>query len=397
MSKKALTIFLIQVVFFVFVIGGILLVGVYVGQNNLIPLFNKNDNINKTLSNKSNAEQKQPNLGVCNESTADIAEKLSNSVVTVSIKKLDLKPGLFDPFNYFNFFGFGQENKLKPQYEEVQTDIGTGFVAGKDKFVITNKHVVSDPNAEYKVVDKNDKEYEVTKIYRDPTNDVAILQVKNLNLESAKLGDSDKLRVGEDVIAIGTALGEFRHTVTTGVISGLGRGITASDMFGRSAETLENVIQTDAAINPGNSGGPLINRCGEVIGVNVAVSSNAQNIGFAIPINVIKETIDNFNKTGKFERAFLGVSYTMISKQAALRNEIPIGAYVLEVVKDSSADKAGIKKGDIIVEFNNKKLANNKLAKLVSETKVGDKVKAKIYRWSEDKNIELEITMQEGK
>ena len=396
MNKRKLTIFLIQIVFFVFVICGILFVGIYIGKNNFSTIFNKSKNVNTTLSNKSDSEQNQPNLKLCNASTADIAEQLSNSVVTVSIKKLDIKSGSIDPFNYFNFFGFGQGKNPEPKYQETESDIGTGFIAGDDKFVITNKHVVSDPNAEYKIIDKNDKEFEVTKIYRDPINDIAILQVKDLKLESAKLGNSDKLRVGEDVIAIGTALGKFRHTVTTGVISGLGRGITTSDMFGRSAESLKNVIQTDAAINPGNSGGPLINRCGEVIGVNVAVSSNAQNIGFAIPINVIKETITNFSKTGKFERSFLGVNYTMISEQAALKNEVPIGAYVLEVVKGSSADKAGIKKGDIIVEFNNKKLSSNELAKLVSETKVGDKVRAKIYRWSKDKNIELEISMQEG-
>lgn len=394
MNKKNLIIFLIQFVLFVFVISSLLLIGIYIGKNNSFPLFDKSNEIKTNLS--DNKEQKQTNLKLCSASTADIAEQLAESVITVSIKKLNIKAGSIDSFDYFSFFGFGQGRNIEPEYEEIESDIGTGFIAGDDKFVITNKHVVSDADAEYKIIDKNNNEFEVTKIYRDPESDIAILQVKDLQLSSAKLGDSDNIRVGDDVIAIGTALGEFRHTVTTGVISGLGRGITANDMFGQSAESLENVIQTDAAINPGNSGGPLINRCGEVIGVNVAVSSNAQNIGFAIPINVIKNTISNFNKTGKFERAFLGVNYSVISEQAALKNEVPVGAYVLEVVKDSSADIAGIQKGDIIVEFNGKKLSNNKLAKLVSETKVGDKIKTKIYRWSTDENIELEITMKEN-
>ena len=224
---------------------------------------------------------------------------------------------------------------------------------------------------------------------------MAILQIKNLELDSIELGDSDNLRVGDDVIAIGTALGEFRHTVTTGVVSGLGRGITTSDGFGRAVESLENIIQTDAAINPGNSGGPLINRCGEVIGVNVAVSRNAENIGFAIPINVIKDSLNNFNATGKFERALLGVRYNMITEQAALRNEVPVGAYVVEVVEGSSADNGGIKKGDIIVSFDGKKLVNENLADLVGKTKVGDKVKIEVYRWEDERALDLTIKMQE--
>jgi serine protease Do len=217
-----------------------------------------------------------------------------------------------------------------------------------------------------------------------------------LKVDSISLGDSDKIRVGEDVVAIGTALGEFRHTVTTGVVSGLGRGITAGDTFGGYVESIENVIQTDAAINPGNSGGPLINRCGEVIGINVAVSNNAENIGFSIPVNVLKKSLDNFENTGKFERALLGVKYSMISEQAALRNEVPVGAYVTEVIKNSSADEGGIEIGDIIVTFNGVKLSETGLSELVNKIKIGDKVKVEIYRWNEDKKIELDIKMKEG-
>jgi serine protease Do len=301
----------------------------------------------------------------------------------------------YDPtsLDMFNIFGFRQRIQ-DPEYEEIQRDIGTGFIVGEEKLVITNKHVVDDIQGEYKIIDKDNKEYEVTKVYRDPTNDIAILQVKDLDLESISLGNSDIARVGDDVIAIGTALGEFRNTVTTGVISGLGRGITASSGF--ESEDLENIIQTDAAINPGNSGGPLLNRCGEVIGVNVAVSQNAENIGFALPINSIKDAITNFSDTGKFERAFLGVRYTMITEQAALKNSIPVGAYVIEVMKNSTASEYDIKAGDIITEFDGNKLSKEDLTKLISKTKVGDKIKIKVYRWKEDTWLDKEIVMKES-
>jgi len=366
--------------------------GVYFGKNKDIPLVG--DNWSDVSDNKR-TEIKKYDLSQCDETTANIVEELSDSVVTVAIKKMDLKSDVGTFFDLFDFFRYPQRN-MPEEYEEIQQDIGTGFVVGDEKFVITNRHVVSDTEAEYKIVDYSDKEYEVIKIYRDPVNDLAILQVKDLNVDSIPLGDSDLLRVGEDVVAIGTALGEFRHTVTTGVISGLGRGITAGDGFGGFVESLDNVIQTDAAINPGNSGGPLINRCGEVIGINVAVSRNAENIGFSIPVNVLKKSLENFENTGKFERAFLGVKYSMITEQAALRNEVPVGAYVTEVVKNSSADDAGIKVGDIIVSFNGVKLSDTSLAELVNKTKVGDRVKVKIYRWEDDKEIELDVKMKES-
>ncbi|TSC53199.1 MAG: protease, partial [Microgenomates group bacterium LiPW_16] len=171
--------------------------------------------------------------------------------------------------------------------EKVEQDIGTGFIILADGMIVTNKHVVADTSAKYRVITKDDKTYEVVKIYRDPVNDLAILKIEATGLKPVEMGDSSKLKVGQFVIAIGTALGEFRNTVTTGVISGLGRGITAGSPFEGYVERLDNVIQTDAAINPGNSGGPLLNSAGQVIGVNIAVAASGQNIGFAIPINVI--------------------------------------------------------------------------------------------------------------
>lgn len=321
------------------------------------------------------------------DSVADISQVASESVVTVAIKT---QQTVLDPFTS-GIFGlyFGVPTG---EVKEVQQDIGTGFVVSSDGLIVTNKHVVGESDSSYLIIDKNNQEYQVTKIYRDPVNDLAILKVE-ADLPALPLGDSDQIRVGESVIAIGTALGEFRHTVTTGVISGLGRGIQASDTLGTYIENIENVIQTDAAINPGNSGGPLLNSKGQVIGVSVAVSASAENIGFALPINVVKASIDNFNATGQFERAFFGVRYSMISKEAALMNEVPQGAYVLEVVEDSTASQAGIETGDIITKFDGIDITDDvSLAELINQRKIGQKVEIEYYR-GKDKET-AEVTLQ---
>ena len=314
----------------------------------------------------------------------DIVEAASESVVTVSIKK---QQAVYSPFGsgVFGLLPFGFDLPEGQSIEEVQQDIGTGFVVEDGNLVVTNKHVVSDMRAEYSVIDKEDNEYVVTNIYRDPVNDMAIIKVEGLRKPALPLGDSTKIRVGESVIAIGTALGEFRHTVTTGVVSGLGRGITAGNGF-TAIEQLEGVIQTDAAINPGNSGGPLINARGEVIGVNVAVSQSAENIGFAIPINVIKASLDNFNQTGQFERPFLGVRYQMITQKAALANEVPQGAYVIEVTEGSTAADIGILPGNIITKIGNTALKDEELATILNRMKVGDRIEISWWAEGEEKS-----------
>jgi S1-C subfamily serine protease len=257
--------------------------------------------------------------------------------------------------------------------------------------------VVSDTGSKYKVIIGKDQVVEVKNIYRDPTSDLAILKVDKTGLTTVTMGDSDKLKVGQTVIAIGTALGEFRSTVTKGVISGLGRGITAGSPY-TGSERLDNVIQTDAAINPGNSGGPLFNSNGEAIGVNVAVSQEGQSIGFALPINMVKDSIKNFKTTGEFERPYLGVGYQLISKQSALLNDVPAGAYVKEVVSGSPADTAGVKVGDIIVEIDGKKLADEKntsLATLINQKKVGDTISLKV--WRDDKQQSISVKLEKRK
>lgn len=325
----------------------------------------------------------------------DVVDKVSPSVVTVGIKKTRQ---VFSPFEIDIFDPFGIFRRPAVE-EEIEQDVGTGFIVSADGKLVTNKHVVNDKNAAYKVISNDDQEYQVDKIYRDPANDLAILKINppSGGLNPVELGDSSNLKVGQFVIAIGTALGEFRHTVTTGVISGLGRGITAGDPFSGFVERIDNVIQTDAAINPGNSGGPLLNSSGQVIGVNVAVSQAGENIAFAIPINVLKDSLDSFEKTGSFARPFLGVRYNMISKDVALLNDVFQGAYIIEVVEESAADKAGIEAGDIIIEFNGISVLEKDggLAPLIQKKKIGDEIEVKI--WRDEETLTKKVRLEEFK
>lgn len=324
----------------------------------------------------------------------DVVKKVSPSVVTIGVKNSLSQSNNSGPFSFF--FNIPQPT---PSDNQPQEDyIGTGFVVKKEGIIVTNKHVVSG-QADYIVVDEKGNKYDVDKIYRDPANDIAIISIKNppaQGLPEITLGSSKNLQVGQSVIAIGTALGEFRNTVTTGVVSGLGRGITAGSSFAGFAERLDNVIQTDAAINPGNSGGPLLNSSGQVIGIDTAVSEQGQNIGFAIPIDLVKDSLNNFNQTGQFTRPFLGVSYNIISERAALLNEMPQGALVQSVVPNSSADDAGIKSGDIITKVDGKQVNDTDatLALLISKKKVGDTITVTVYQDGNPKDIK--VTLKEA-
>lgn len=316
----------------------------------------------------------------------DVAEEVSPSVVTVSVETPRRRVLDFDFFEGFR-------SRVEGGQEQ---DIGTGFIVSSDGLIATNKHVVSVASAKYKVITKDDKEYEVQEIYKDPTNDIAIIKINASGLKPVNLGDSTNLKVGQFVIAIGTALGEFRHTVTTGVISGLGRGITAGSPYEGYVERLDNIIQTDAAINLGNSGGPLLNSVGQVIGINVAVAQSAQNIGFAIPVNVLKEGLNQFNSTGGFApRAYLGVGqYTMTQRDAVLNN-LPQGAYVTEVVDGSPADVAGLKADDIITKIDGQEIKDAKggLSEIISKKKHGDRVSLEV--WRNGKTLTLSATLSE--
>ena len=294
----------------------------------------------------------------------DTVEKSSPSVVAIGITQRVINP--FDP-------------EALPRSR--QSTIGTGFVTSANGVIVTNRHVVSDLRANYTVITKDGKKLEVEKIYRDPTLDLALIKTKQDGLHELSLGDSSKLKVGQTVIAIGNALGRFSNTVTTGVVSGLGRSIGAGDPFGREVEVLDDLIQTDAAINPGNSGGPLLNSAGEVIGVNVAVSESAQNIGFAIPINSVKAIIDEFVQSGKISRAFLGVNYRVITKDLALLNEVPQGAYIQEIVPGSPAEKAGIEPGNIITRIDGKSIdTQNFISEFIRSKKPGDRISIEVWK-----------------
>lgn len=290
---------------------------------------------------------------------------------------------------------------------------GTGFIVSEDGMILTNKHVVLDEEAEYTVFTNDGRKFSAKVLAQDPIQDLAVLgieQEKTVDgngefvLESfptVKLGDSDKLESGQTVIAIGNALGEFRNTVSVGVISGLGRKITASG--GGFVEILEDVIQTDAAINKGNSGGPLLNLRGEVVGINTAMALEAQSIGFAIPINKAKKDIEQVKTIGKIVYPFLGIRYVLISEKIKEENDLPVdyGAFVIDgepgepaIWPDSAAEKAGLKEGDIVLEFNDEKITTeNTLAKIIVKYNPGDEIVLKILRGT--KEISVEVTLDE--
>lgn len=313
----------------------------------------------------------------------DIVERVSPAVVTVAVETPQRRILELNPFG-----GFRQ--RLEGGSEQ---DIGSGFIVDANGLIVTNKHVVSDDDASYTVITQDDKEYEVVDIVRDPANDLAIIKVNATNLPTIELGDSNNLKVGQFAIAIGTALGEFRQTVTTGVVSGLGRGITAGSIYEGFVEQLDDVIQTDAAINPGNSGGPLLNSAGQVIGVNVAVARGAENIGFAIPVNIVKDGLEEFRRSGAFaSKPFLGVQYQMIPRNTALMNDVPQGALVVEVVEETAAERAGLQVEDIITKFNGEVLnEDNDLAEVISRFKNGDTVTLEI--WRDGESLTLPVTL----
>lgn len=316
----------------------------------------------------------------------DVVENVSPSVVTVSIETPRRRILEYDPFS-------GLRSRVEGGLPQ---DIGTGFIISADGLIITNKHVVSDTSASYIVITSDSKEHEVKTISRDPSNDLAILKIDASGLKPVELGNSGELKVGQFVIAIGTALGEFRSTVTTGVISGLGRGITAGSFFEGFVERLDDVIQTDAAINPGNSGGPLLNSAGQVIGVNVAVAAGAENIGFAIPIDTVRDAINTFDETGNFaSKPFLGVEYQMIPEESAILNSVPQGAYVANVLTGSPAEKAGIQEGDIITKLDGEELkeADGGLAAVISKKKAGQTVEVEL--WRDGETLKVSATLSE--
>ncbi len=353
------------------------------------------------------------------EATIRAVKEVSPAVVSIVITK-DVpifEQYYISPFEEFEeFFGQPFFQFEIPQYRQKGTQKqevggGTGFIISKDGMILTNSHVVSDEEADYTVFTLDGKKYPAKVLARDTFRDLALIEIEpekivdekgEFNLKSfpvAELGDSDNLQIGQTVITIGNALGEFKNTVSAGVISGLGRRVTASG--GGVVETLEDVIQTDAAINLGNSGGPLLNLKGEVIGVNFAMVQQAENIGFAIPINQAKKDIEQVKTIGKISYPFLGVRYVLITEKIQAENNLPVnyGAWVVKgedgesaISPGSAAQIAGLKEGDIILEFDGEKITQeNTLAKIIMRHNPGDKVILKILRNSQEKNIEVTL------
>ena len=313
-------------------------------------------------------------------SIADIADKVSKSVVSIITSTTTR-----------NFFGQDYSSSAA----------GTGVIATADGYIITNKHVINGANKVTVILDDGTTYEDVEVVAVDLLDDIAYLKIKDVSdLTPAKLGDSKTIQVGQQVIAIGNALGEYQNTVTSGIVSGTGRSVTASDGTGYNVETLTDMIQTDAAINSGNSGGPLVNAAGEVIGINTATSTSAENMGFAIPISSVKGMLNQLIETGKAERAYVGIYTVQITPEVAKAYNLPVsnGEYVYSsstysaVIKDSPAAKAGLKDKDIITAINGVKIGTaGTVSDLIGEYKPGDTVQFTVIR--EGNEIAVNVTL----
>ena len=334
----------------------------------------------------------------------DIAKHACPAVITIVISK-DLPK-----IDGFYFFPYGGQEFIIPKIEKgrkQKTKIGggSGFIVSPDGYVFTSAHVVGDTEADYTVILEPEKKYPAKVLSRDPLNDIAVLRINAKNLPYLTLGDSEKIELGQTVIAIGNALGEFQDTVSTGVISGLSRYITAFSGISNQAERLRGLIQTDAAINPGNSGGPLVDIEGNVIGINTATVMGAQNLGFAIPINYAKKDFEEVKQYGKIRRPFLGVKYIILNQEITKKNKLPVdyGAFIVRetlgemaIIKDSAADRGGLKEFDIILECNGEKInEDNPLSHILQKLKIHDEVSLKILR--NKKELILKIELEEKK
>jgi serine protease Do len=336
----------------------------------------------------------------------EVIEIVNPAVVSVVVTKdVPVYERYYEQFDPWGFWGgFSVPRVRENGTEEREIGGGSGFVVSADGVIVTNRHVVSDETARYSIILKDGAIYDAEVLARDPQLDIAILKISD-SLESPlpylTFGDSERLRLGQAVIAIGNALAEFRNSVSVGVVSGLARSITASDGLGRS-EQLDQVIQTDAAINPGNSGGPLLNLNGEVIGVNVAVSAGAENIGFALPAHLVQGVVESVQIHGRIVRPFLGVRYQTIDKRIAEANSLPVdygvliirgeGPEDLAVIPGSPADKAGITENTIITSVSGQELRNKDLATVLRQYGVGDEIELEIIKQGETQVVKVVLT-----
>ena len=345
-----------------------------------------------------------------NSDIISVVKKASSAVVSIIISK-DLQQAnngtdpLLNPF-FFNPFYQNQQqnNSAQPAYQEVGA--GSGFFISPDGLILTNKHVVADAQAKYTVITSDGKEYDATVLARDPINDLALVKIDIQNAPTLKLADSSGLQIGQQVVAIGDSLGEYSNTVTAGIVSGIGRNVTAGGEG--TSEQLEGVIQTDAAINPGNSGGPLLDLAGDVVGVNTAIDEQGQLVGFAIPSNDAEKDVLSFEKYGSIIKPFLGVRYVMLTPDIQKQKNLPVdrgawitsdytqGAAAPAVVPGSAADKAGLKDGDIILSVNGTQLSQREtLTELLKNFNPGDELHMSVLRAG--KTLDVTVILGEKK
>lgn len=330
-------------------------------------------------------EAKQQVIASESQLISEIAKNVGPSVVSVSVTSRAQG----------GFFG---------SYGQLEQSAGTGVIISDDGYIITNRHVIPAGTTSVTVTLSDGTQLDNVKVVgrtsENDSLDIAFLKVtdkKGKTLKPADLGDSSKMQVGDKVVAIGNALGQFQNTVTSGIISGYGRSVEAGDGSGSATETLQNLFQTDTAINRGNSGGPLVNTSGQVIGINTAVAGNAENIGFAIPINDVKGLINSVLKDGKLSRPYLGVRYITLTDSVASQLNLSVkrGAYLAPgqggeapVISGSPADKAGLKEGDIITKIDNTNIdENHSLTSLVGQKSVGDKISVTYIRDGAQKTV----------
>jgi len=311
----------------------------------------------------------------------DAVKKVSPSVVSISTTSKAM-----------SFFGDVVEQKGG----------GTGFIVTNDGLILTNKHVVEGSN-DLTVITNDGKDYKATVAAVDPLFDFALVKIDAKNLPVVDLGDSDQLEIGQSVIAIGNALGQYQNSVSVGVVSGIARSITASDRSSGGSSQMEGLIQTDAPINPGNSGGPLLNISGQVIGIDTAIDSQANSIGFALPINSAKVALNSYLKNGKITRPFMGVRYINITREFAAANQLDVnsGALIvagngtgetLAIVPGGPADKAGLQEKDIITAINGEKIAENRsVISILSTYNPGDKVEVTYLRKGQEQKTTVTL------
>ncbi|HET8574553.1 MAG TPA: trypsin-like peptidase domain-containing protein [Candidatus Paceibacterota bacterium] len=327
----------------------------------------------------------------------NVVAKSVPSVVSVIVSK---EVPVYERNFQANPFGFFDSPTLQQKGTQTQeVGGGSGFIVSSDGLIVTNRHVVSDENASYTVITNDGKTYNAKVVARDPFIDLAMLKIDGSNFTPLDFGDSSKLQLGQTVIAIGNALGEFQNTVSVGVVSGLSRSIVASGDSG--SEALSQVIQTDAALNPGNSGGPLFDLSGKVIGINVAIAQGTQNIAFSIPSNFVKSIVESVEKTGKIVQPYLGVRYVPVTPDLVKANSLSVdhGALILPgqnnelaVIPGSPADKAGLKENDIILSVDGEDVTqSNPLGVLIREQAVGTTVTLDVLHAGKHETVKVTL------